>query len=239
MKNTGENSENKRKNQILGIFKKKANGMTGEDVRPTRMELLNTKQKLIMAKKGHSLLKQKRDALVLEFFNKLSKVKDLRAQVNRQTIYAHSKLANAQGMHSQEFIENLASVTLENGSVEVKTKNIMGVRIPSIVEHEYKRTITQRDYSILATSSQLDEAVGSFEQTLEYSIKLAETETALKRLLKEIQKTNRRVNALEYKIQPELQATIREITEHLNRLEAERFFALKLTKKRIQATSQR
>ncbi len=208
--------------------------MANDDVRPTRMELLNTKQKLIMAQKGHTLLKQKRDALVIEFFNTLKKVKDLRAQVNKESLQAHSKLAVAQSTYSESFIKNLANTIEKCNDVEMKTKNIMGVRIPSILEKKYTRTIAQRKYSLSATSSQLDQAIGTYEKTLEDSLKLAETETALKRLLNEIQKTNRRVNALEYKIQPELRATIKEISDHLNRLEAERFFALKLTKKKIQ-----
>jgi V/A-type H+-transporting ATPase subunit D len=114
----------------------------------------------------------------------------------------------------------------------------MGVRIPSITAIDVHRNLLERGYGVLGSSAQFDDAVTSFEDSLNLVVRLAETETALKRLLDEIQKTNRRVNALEFRIQPTLKETIKGIADHLNRLEAERFFALKLTKKRIQAAAE-
>ncbi len=202
------------------------------------MELLNTKQKLAMAQKGHSLLKQKRDALVLEFFQTLKKAKDLRSQVNRSILEAHGKLAIARSIHGDLFVEANALSAHTVPEVNVKTKNIMGLRIPSITAIDVHRNLLERGYSVLGSSAQFDDAVSAFEEALTLAVRLAETETALKRLLDEIQKTNRRVNALEFRIQPSLKDTIKGITDHLNRLEAERFFALKLTKKRIQAAAE-
>ncbi len=207
--------------------------MAEENVKPTRMELLNTKQRLVMAQKGHTLLKQKRDALVLEFFTTLKKARDLRSQVNQSIITAHQKLAIARSIHGDLFVEANALAAHTVPEVSVNTKNIMGVRIPIITAIDVRRNLSERGYSVVGSSAQFDDAVSAFEESLTLIVQLAETETALKRLLGEIQKTNRRVNALEFRIQPNLKDTIRVIQDTLNRLEAERFFALKLTKARI------
>ena len=191
-----------------------------------------------MAQKGHHLLKQKRDALVLEFFNTVKKAKDLRSQVNVQVVDAHKKLAVARSIHGDLFVESSALSALAASDVNVETKNIMGVRIPIISSISVHRTLLERGYSVHGSSARFDDAVESFENSLNSIVQLAETETALKRLLAEIEKTNRRVNALEFNIQPSLKNTIREIQDHLNRLESERFFALKMTKKRLQAAAE-
>ena len=204
-----------------------------ESVKPTRMELINTRQRLVIAQKGHKLLKQKRDALVVELFQSLKKAKDLRAQVNAEMVEAHKKLAIARSVHGEMFVEANALAARTIPEVDVKTKNIMGVKIPLITAVEVKRSLLGRGYSVLGSSAQFDSAVEAFENALNSVIVLAETETTLKRLLKEIEKTNRRVNALEYNIQPALRAAIRHIQDHLNMLEAERFVALKITKTRL------
>ncbi len=205
-----------------------------EAVAATRMELLGQKTRLGMAERGHKLLKQKRDALVLEFFSTVKKARDLRSQVDGAMISAHKRLALARSVHGDLFVEATAMAAHAVPEVEVKTKNIMGVRIPLITAIDVRRTLLERGYSPLGSSAQFDDAVEAFENSLTMVVQLAETETSLKRLLKEIQKTNRRVNALEYNVQPMLKGNIRTIQDALNRLEAERFFALKLTKARIE-----
>ncbi|HLD76252.1 MAG TPA: V-type ATP synthase subunit D [Candidatus Norongarragalinales archaeon] len=212
--------------------------MAKESVKPTRMEMLNTKGKLRLAEKGHKLLKQKRDALVFEFFSIVKKAKDMRLQLDRQLISAYRSLAVAEAMHSRIFLETAALASQEVPKVQVSSKNIMGVRIPAIQGVSIQRTLLQRGYSLPATSASFDECVDSFEKSLDLIIKIAETETALKRLLTEIEKTNRRVNALEFNIQPDLKRTIKEIQGHLNRLEAELFFSLKVTKRRLEKKAQ-
>ncbi len=205
-----------------------------EAVAATRMEMLNQKVRLGMAERGHKLLKQKRDALVIEFFNTVKKARDLRSQVNQQMIAAHKKLALARSMHGDLFVEANALAAHAVPEVVVQTKNIMGVRIPIITAIDVRRNLLERGYSPLGSSAQFDDCVEAFENSLTMVVQLAETETSLKRLLKEIQKTNRRVNALEYNVQPMLRGNIRLIQDSLNRLEAERFFALKLTKARLE-----
>ena len=213
--------------------------MAKESVKPTRMELLNTKQKLLLAQKGHKLLKQKRDALVLEFFSILKQAKDLRTQLDNQTVAAYKALAIALCFHGELFLETASLYSHSVPEISVTSKNVMGVRIPAIRGTAIQRSLLERGYSLKESSAKFDAVVQAFEETLNFAVKLAETEGALKRLLSEIQKTNRRVNALEYNIQPDLRDTIKTITESLNRLESERFFALKLTKKRLKEKAEK
>ncbi len=207
--------------------------MSNESIRPTRMEMLNTKSKLTLASKGHYILKQKRDALVPEFFRIVKKAKDLRSEADREMALAFKSLAVAKAFHGDLFVETAALASKKVPEITVKTKNIMGVKIAEIQGIDVKKDLAGRGYSIPGSSAKFDEAVEHFETALNLIIKLAEFETALRRLLKEIEKTNRKVNALEYNIQPELKETIKQIAAHLNRLESEAFYALKVTKKKL------
>lgn len=209
-----------------------------EGIKPTRMELLNTKQKLALAQKGHTILKQKRDALVLEFFAIIKKAQDLRSQLDTQVLKAYKSLAVAEAFHGATFLQTAALASEKAPHINVYTKNIMGVRIPAIEGEYVHRSLQERGYPIAGSSAKFDEAVSEFELALEYSIRLAQTEAALKRLLHEIEKTNRRVNALEFNIQPDMRQTIKDITQYLALLEAELRFALKVTKRRLEKKKQ-
>jgi V/A-type H+-transporting ATPase subunit D len=197
------------------------------------MELLNTKQKLGLAQKGHTILKQKRDALVLEFFSIIKQAQDLRTQLDKQVLKSYKSLAVAEAFHGTVFLQTAALSSQKVPQIEVSSKNIMGVHIPAIEGVFVHRSLEERGYPIVGSTAKFDEAVSDFELALEYVIKLAETEAALKRLLKEIEKTNRRVNALEYNIQPDLKQTIKDISQRLSQLENELFVGLKITKKRL------
>ena len=204
-----------------------------DNVRPTRMELLNTKQRVVLAEKGHKILKQKRDALVLEFFGIIKKAKDLRTETDRKVTEAQKSLGIAKAYHGDFFVETSSLAARKVPEIEVKTKNIMGIRIAEIKGVDVKKTLLTRGYPEQGSSAKFDAAAENFEDALQDIIKLAETESALKKLLKEIEKTNRKVNALEFNIQPKLKTIVKGITDHLNRIEAERFFALKVTKRRL------
>jgi len=207
--------------------------MSNEAVRPTRMEMLNTKQKLVLASKGHYILKQKRDALVPEFFKLVKKARNLRREVDGEMAKAFKALAIAKAFHGDIFVETAALGSKKVPEINVKTRNIMGVKIAEIEGIDVKKSLIERGYSIRGSSAKFDAAVEHFENTLNMIIQLAEFETALRRLLREIEKTNRKVNALEFNIQPELKETIKGIQAHLNRLESEAFYALKVTKKKL------
>ncbi len=207
--------------------------MGNETIRPTRMELLNTKAKLTLATKGHHILKQKRDALVPEFFKLVKKARDLRKQVDLEMQLAFKSLAISKAFHGDTFVETAALASKKVPEINVKARNIMGVKIAEIEGIDVRKDLEGRGYSIQGSSAKFDAAVEHFETALDLIIKLAEFETALRRLLREIEKTNRKVNALEYNIQPDLKQTIKEIAGHLNRLESEAFYGLKVTKKRL------
>ncbi len=198
------------------------------------MELLDTKQKLQLAEKGYEILKKKRDALILEFFAVVKQAKDLRSQLDAQVAHSFKALALATAFHGKLFLETASLYSREAPGIEVSVKNVMGVRIPTIRSTLVSRSLLDRGYDVRDGSAKFDECVEAFETSLNLAVKLAETESALKRLLKEIEKTNRRVNALEFNVQPELRDAIKEISDHLNRMESERFFALKLTKQRLE-----
>lgn len=212
--------------------------MAKENVKPTRMELLLTKQRLVLAEKGHKILKQKRDALVLEFFAIVKKAADLRRQVDEAVLRAYGDLAIAAAFHGELALETAALASEQAPGLRVTSKNIMGVRIPALEGVHVERSLRERGYSIEGSSAKLDETVASFEATVQAVLRLAETESALERLLTEIEKTNRRVNALEFNIQPDLRATVKEIAQRLNQLENERFSALKVTKRRLRARAE-
>ncbi len=204
-----------------------------EAVKPTRMELLNTKNKIKLAEKGHRLLKQKRDVLILEFFAILEKAKDLRGNLNTQMAGAYRSLAVAEAYHGIFEVENAAMAVSKASNVEISVKNVMGVRVPDIRGRYVTKTAFERGYGIVGTSAKIDEAAGSFEESLATVIELAKTENALKKLLREIEKTKRRVNALEYIVMPRLRRQSKYISMRLDEMERETFFTLKMIKKRL------
>ncbi len=199
------------------------------NVPPTRMELLKTKERIKLAKKGHKLLKQKRDALILEFFKLLKKAKDLRATLNKKIKEAYRQLVFARLYHSEFEVERLASLTKRPIWADAEVRNVMGVKIPEISIHmeDFKR------YPPHLSSAKLDATVSAFSEVLELSIELAQTETALKRLIGEIEKTKRRVNALEYIILPSLEQQKKEISLRLDEMERDGFVSLKTIKRKV------
>lgn len=204
-----------------------------ETVKPTRMELLNIKNRIKLAEKGHRLLKQKRDVLILEFFSILEKAKDLRGNLNSQMSKAFRSLAVAEAHHGLFEVENAALAVSKASDVEISVKNVMGVRVPDIRGRYVAKTAFERGYGIVGTSAKLDEAAGTFEDSLSTVIELAKTENALKKLLREIEKTKRRVNALEYVVMPRLRRQSKYISMRLDEMERETFFTLKMIKKRL------
>ncbi|MEK6982811.1 MAG: V-type ATP synthase subunit D [Candidatus Micrarchaeota archaeon] len=205
------------------------------DVIPTRMELLKTKERIALANKGHKLLKQKRDALILEFFKILKKAQDLRGELSIRLGKAYHSLSLAQIYHNNYEIQNVALTTKKNIDLDMDVKNIMGVKIPHIEATIETPTQAVNLSSIAFTSAKIDQATTDFESVLELIIKLAETETAIKRLIVEIEKTKRRVNALEFVLIPRLQDQRRMIVFRLDEMERDSFVSLKVIKKRLEA----
>ncbi|VVB66699.1 V-type ATP synthase subunit D [Candidatus Gugararchaeum adminiculabundum] len=199
---------------------------------------MNIKNRIKLAKKGHKLLKQKRDALILEFFKILEKAKDLRGELNGLMASAYISMSKAQAHHSTFELENVSLSVKKSTGVNVETRNIMGVNIPIIEGTEVSKPLTERGYSILGTSAKIDEVAESFEKALDMVVKLAETENALKRLIREIEKTKRRVNALEYVMLPRLDRQKKMIMLRLDEMERDSFVMLKTIKRKLSKKGQ-
>ncbi|HIH16683.1 MAG TPA: V-type ATP synthase subunit D [Candidatus Diapherotrites archaeon] len=209
--------------------------MAEEDIKTTRLELIETRGRVVLAEKGHNLLKQKQDVLILEFFKILGKAKDLRNELNTQMTAAFQGLAVAEAYHGIHELEAVALAVKTASGINVQVKNVMGVKIPEIRGRDVKKTLTERGYSVVGTSAKIDEAASAFEGALEMVIKLGETENALKRLVREIEKTKRRVNSLEFILIPRLKEKVKIISMRLEGLERDQFIALKIVKKKIAA----
>ena len=207
------------------------------NVKPTRMELLNLKRRIQLAKKGHKLLKDKQDALIMEFFTIYDEALQLRRELNEKMIAAFETLTRAQLETGTLPLREAALSVKPNREVEIKRRNIMGVSVPLIEADSFRRKAGERGYAFVSTSPLVDVAAEKFEEVLDLAVRLAEVEETLKRLAKEIEVTKRRVNALEYIIIPRMEATVKFIKQRLDEMERENFFRLKRVKALIEARS--
>jgi V/A-type H+/Na+-transporting ATPase subunit D len=196
----------------------------------TRMELLAIKKKIKLATKGHKLLKQKRDALISEFFSLVDGLKKTRKDLENKISIAFKSLILAQAVNGKEEVERAAGSSDKISPILVSHKIIMGIRAPIFKWEEKESKIS---YSMLSTSTELDIAATNFRDVLSTLIKLAEIEATVKSLADEIKKTKRKVNALERILIPRLHYQATYIVMRLEEMERENFSRLKLIKKRI------
>ena len=204
--------------------------MSTSDVKPTRMELIETKRKIKLSKSGHKLLKMKRDGLIMEFFELLPKVKDLRGQLSDLYVDAMQKLAIAVAADGKTALESAANCLNKAPEVELSSNNIMGVVVPAVKVTPVEKSLEDRGYGLVGTSIRVDEAVHAFEKLSEMIILAAAGETSMKKFLDEIESTKRRVNALEFKVIPNLEEVAKYISFRLEELERESIFGLKRIK---------
>jgi len=203
-----------------------------EGTHPTRMELLEIKKKIKLAEKGHRLLKEKRDALITEFFEAVKRAKGIRAEVTEAMDSAYLSLARAEAMMTSRSVESIAAGMPESVEVEVDINNIMGVRVPKFNIRRLRKE--EFNYGLVNTPPSFDQTVSDWDSVVSKMLVLVEVEETLKRLAEEIKKTKRRVNALEYIMLPRLNATKKYIGMRLEEVERENFFRLKTIKKKKQ-----
>ena len=197
------------------------------EIKPTRSELIKFKRRIELAKSGYNLLKKKRDGLILEFFEVLKKAKTVRKELVEEYKKALRKMNIARASESDLKIKALALGVVEKRDLKLEKKNIMGVVVPEI-EYKYEeKGFFDRGYSIISSSSKIDEAAAAYNKVIHKIVKVAEIETSLKRLLQEIEKTKRRVNALDYVVIPSMEETKNFITFRLEEMERENIFRLK------------
>ena len=204
--------------------------MSIADVKPTRSELIVTRRRIKLSISGHKLLKMKRDGLIIEFFELLPKVKDMRSQLVELYTVADKKLAVAMVADGKSALRSAANCVRTPPQVELSENNIMGVVVPKIKVSTIQKSIEERGYGLIGTSVRIDESVHAFEKLTEKVLEAAELETTMKKLLDEIESTKRRVNALEFKVIPQLEEVAAYITLRLEELERENVFRLKRIK---------
>lgn len=191
--------------------------MTLLRVNPTRMALMELKRSTTSAKRGHKLLKDKQDGLMQQFLAIIRSAKDLRTRVEAELGDAFMSFLTASAWLSDAEVENALSSPQATIELTVETRSVMGVKIPFF---KLKKEGTVRNYGYAQTNTLLDRAIDSFDSAFETLIKLAEIEKQAENMAIELETTRRRVNALEHKMIPDLQETVKYIKLRLD--EAER-----------------
>lgn len=186
------------------------------NVNPTRMALLELKKKLKSAQRGHKLLKDKQDGLMQKFMEIIREAKRMREEVEQKLGGAFKNFIRASSLMPQEFIEGALLYSTAKTELEVETKNVMSVRIPQFKLKTAGDVIT---YGYLQTSGELDMSLQSFQDVFPFLVQLAEIEKSAEALADELEKTRRRVNALEYRMIPDLRETIKFIQMKLGEME--------------------
>ena len=199
-----------------------------KQVVPTRMELLKTKKRLKLAKKGYALLKKKRDALIMELWKLVDEIKDLRKELTKEVKKARKALVNVFFLHSRYELEHVALLNTLSYSLEIEEKNIMGVKLPDI-----SFSVEEKE-AYMPKSPSIYYVVKVFRRLIKDIVELANIESKIIKLLKEIEKTKRRVNALEYVVIPELEEQIKFIKAKLEEMERESFVAMKFIKGKLE-----
>ena len=209
--------------------------MALRDIKPTRSELIGLKRKIKLSERGYNILKMKRDGLILEFFKVLEQAKNSRGAMQESYDRANEMIALSNTIEGTIALKSAAFSVKETPTLTLKSKNIMGVVVPEISATKVRKGILERGYGMLGSSSVLDEIATSYEELVESIIRNAEIETTMKRLLDEIESTKRRVNALEFKVIPELTEARDFIKMRLDEMEREELFRLKKIKARSTA----
>jgi V/A-type H+-transporting ATPase subunit D len=197
------------------------------DIKPTRSELIKLKGRIKQTKNGYKLLKMKRDGLFHEFRTLLSEMIEAKRDLTEAYRLAKTRIDLANAIEGGLAVRAAAIANSAHPEVEVERRNIMGVVVPSVSGSNLKSTFAERGIGFIGSSPYIDEASDSFSQLIEKIVKASEMEATLKRLLAEIEATKRRVNALEFKVIPELEEAKVFIQLRLEEMEREETFRLK------------
>ncbi|MUW14587.1 V-type ATP synthase subunit D [Halorubrum sp. CBA1125] len=201
-----------------------------KDVKPTRKNLMAIEDRIELSERGHDTLEQKRDGLIMEFMDILDQAQDVRSEVTENYETAQRKIDMARAMEGDVAVRGAAAALKEHPEITTQSKNIMGVVVPQIESSKVKKSLDERGYGLLGSSARIDEAADAYEELLESIILAAEVETAMKKMLSEIETTKRRVNALEFTLLPRLYENQEYIEQKLEEQEREEIFRLKKIK---------
>jgi V/A-type H+-transporting ATPase subunit D len=197
----------------------------------TRMELLARKAQIALAKQGRDLLEQKRSALMEEFLRIADTVIEQSDVLQQMAADARQALARAEAVAGTEAVRSAALASREELPLAVSTARVMGVKVPRIEQKRVSRSMLGRGYSITGTSITIDEAAAAFESEIDFIIRLSDVELRLTRLAAEIQRTSRRLNALDHLLIPRLEAERDFIQMVLDERERSDHFRFKLMKR--------
>ena len=197
------------------------------DIKPTRSELIKLKGRIKQTKNGYKLLKMKRDGLFHEFRQLLAEMIEAKREITEAFRLAKQRIDLANAIEGGLAVRAAAIANSAHPEVEVERRNIMGVVVPSVSGTNLKSTFAERGVGFIGSSPYIDEASDSFSELIEKMVKAAEMEATHKRLLEEIEATKRRVNALEFKVIPELEEAKVFIQLRLEEMEREETFRLK------------
>jgi V/A-type H+-transporting ATPase subunit D len=188
------------------------------NVNPTRMELTGLKGRLKTAKRGHKLLKDKQDELMKKFIDYVKKNMELREAVEKELTVAFKNFLIARAVMSSEVLEEAIMYPTQKINLEMSVKNIMSVNSPvfNLIREENKEASSIYPYGLATTSGELDGAIYSLQEVFDKLIELAQAEKSCQLMANEIEKTRRRVNALEYVMIPQLIETVKYITMKLD-----------------------
>jgi len=199
------------------------------NIKPKRLEHIRTKRRILIAKKGLKLLKLKRQALILEFFNTSKTAAALRGRLQSELTKGYETIRMAEMLAGSMRLENEAMKMSQMANLQVMSKSIMGVHIPKIVGG--KRELLAEHLLELPTS--INESIRVFQRIHNIVLEIAEKETALRKLLYEIEKTKRKSNAIENVFIPKLLSALKFITFRLDEMERDTFIMLKTVKRKM------
>ena len=201
-------------------------------VNPNRMELIRLKKRLVVAKRGYKLLKDKRDALIQVFVRLAKESNMVREELEENLLKCYAIFSNTSSLMSKLALEETLMLSKAKGGTEVSFKNIMSVNVP-----QYKLKCEGRYYSygLIDTTAELDSALKKYHEILPLMLRVAELDKSITLLANEIEKTRRRVNALEYVIIPDLEETIKFITMKLDEMARSNTSAIMRIKEIIRA----
>jgi len=200
--------------------------------RPTRMELIALRKREKIAQRGQDLLREKLDALMIEFFQFAREITALRTKTQDILNQTYLRFAEAQMLMGATRLEETSLTAQDRFDVDASTRNVIGVSIPDV---EVKvRPLEGYPYSMIGTSAKLDEAVALMTEAVKNVVELSAAEAAIRRLAEAIAATKRRVNSLEYIVIPRILNTIRYIEMSLQERAREDFFRLKRIKTRLE-----
>ncbi|HTT44390.1 MAG TPA: V-type ATP synthase subunit D [Thermoplasmata archaeon] len=205
--------------------------MPAETVRPTRLELLRTRRRIVVAKKGLNLLKLKRSALIVEFFAASREAMKLRGDLKARVERGYESIRMAEMLEGPTRLENISMLLPDIAPVAVTTKNVMGVRTPQVDRGGYSPVSTA---DLLDLPISVQESVRRFQRIYGIVLDIAEKENSLRRLLKEIEKTKRRASAIENVLVPRLEGVVRYIKFRFDEMERDSFSMLKTVKRKIE-----